>query len=747
MPLTNLPNLLIVDDSKQNLLILTSVLKEIQVNLIQALSGSEALEKTQGIELALAIIDVQMPEMSGHELAIKINKERSGTKVPIIFLTASFFDKKDVFTGYDSGAVDYIYKPVDNHILLSKINIFLDLFNQKQTIIQNIARRIQAEEKLKQLNEELEDRVIKRTRELSELNTAIKQIHKNYETFFNSIDDFLLVLNEDAKIIHTNTIVINRLGYTSEELIGKSVLMLHPPKRRVEAGKILGEILSGNKRTCPVPFITQSGVQIPVETRVTRGIWDDKPVIFYVTKDISKIKFSEEKFSKVFHINPSACGLTNLNDNKYIEINEAFQALLGFTKEEVIGKTVIDLGIITTEIRNAIFKKADSNGCVVNAEADLKAKNGDIKHVIISTENIKVQDKDYRFTVVHDITERKRVEKALQEKEAIFTKAQQIAHIGSWELDNATHKLKSSDETFRIFGYKPRSVKPSMHLFFRSIHPEDMEGMLKSISAAWNSRVPFSEDHRIILPNGQISYVHAQAEILFNNDGVPEKWMGTIQDVTEKKQIQKNIVKAIIQTEEKERAFFSKELHDGLAPLLSIVKLYLQCSERAKTKSARIDIIQKAEKILEEALTTAKEISNKLSPHLLANYGLDSAIKSFADQLEKTTKIKIAIQSNVNRRFDLGIESTIYRALIECITNTLKHSMANNITIILDDSDSQLNIQYRDDGIGYDFTETLYLHKGLGLNNLQHRIQTIGGKINLHSKPGHGVDYQITVYV
>ena len=132
-----LPNLLIVDDTEENLFVLESVIKKINVNLIKAISGFEALEITHGIELALAIIDVRMPGMNGYELALKMNEERPDNKVPVIFLTANHINEIEVFKGYDTGAVDYISKPVHNHVLLSKISVFLDLFNQKQTIIED----------------------------------------------------------------------------------------------------------------------------------------------------------------------------------------------------------------------------------------------------------------------------------------------------------------------------------------------------------------------------------------------------------------------------------------------------------------------------------------------------------------------------------------------------------------------------------------------------------------------------------
>jgi PAS domain S-box-containing protein len=246
---------------------------------------------------------------------------------------------------------------------------------------------------------------------------ALKQIRQNYETFFNTIDEFLFVLDEQGKIISINTTVTDRLGYAREELLGQSVLMVHPPERRDEAVRIIGEMLSGVTEFCPIPIITKSGVQIPVETRVSHGFWDGKPVVFGVTKDISKIKLSEDKFSKLFHISPSACGLSDLDNHEYIEVNETFCTLLGFDKDEVIGKTPVNLGIIKPETLHAIFLKADSNGKVTNAETDLIAKNGDVKHVLLSSEIIHIQDKKNRYVVVHDITERTQAEERLSESE------------------------------------------------------------------------------------------------------------------------------------------------------------------------------------------------------------------------------------------------------------------------------------------------------------------------------------------
>lgn len=132
-----LPNILIVDDIPSNLTFLKIVLKGVDANLIEAGSGTEALEKIEGVLLSLAILDVQMAGMNGYELAIKINETRLTNSVPIIFLTAAFPNNEQILTGYDSGAVDYIIKPLNRKVLTSKVNIFLQLFLQKQMIVES----------------------------------------------------------------------------------------------------------------------------------------------------------------------------------------------------------------------------------------------------------------------------------------------------------------------------------------------------------------------------------------------------------------------------------------------------------------------------------------------------------------------------------------------------------------------------------------------------------------------------------
>lgn len=199
------PNLLIVDDVKINLSLLEAMVKKTDVNLIKASSGFEALEKADGLDLALAIIDVRMPGMGGYELAVRLNEKRIGDKVPVIFLTATSVDELEIFGGYDSGAVDYLIRPFKPKILISKVNVFIDLYRQKQLIIENACLLKEAAERLSVLNE------------------ALKRSEEKYRSYIDNAPDGVFVVDESGKCLEVNDAACAITGYSKEELIKMSV--------------------------------------------------------------------------------------------------------------------------------------------------------------------------------------------------------------------------------------------------------------------------------------------------------------------------------------------------------------------------------------------------------------------------------------------------------------------------------------------------------------------------------------------
>ena len=148
-------NILIVDDKPANLLALRKILARPGVNIIEASSGNDALALLLEHDVALVLLDVQMPDMDGFETAELMRGNEETKHIPIIFVTAISKEQKYVFKGYDKGAVDYLFKPLDPDILLSKVNIFLELHRQKEDLKKTNAELKKANEKILEQQEAL----------------------------------------------------------------------------------------------------------------------------------------------------------------------------------------------------------------------------------------------------------------------------------------------------------------------------------------------------------------------------------------------------------------------------------------------------------------------------------------------------------------------------------------------------------------------------------------------------------------
>ncbi len=322
------------------------------------------------------------------------------------------------------------------------------------------------------------------------------QTRRNYEAFFNTINEFLFVLDEQGCILHTNETVTRRLGYTREELIGQSVLMVHPPELRDEAGCTVQEMLAGTKDFCPVPLIAKGGQLIPVETRVTNGEWNGGPVLFGVSTDVSKLKLSEEKFSLAFHSNANPMVISAIKDGEFIEVNEAFIKMLGFSRDEVIGKHTSDLGLfIQPDDRSNALRILEEMGTVRDLEIQIRAKDGSIHYGLFSGDRISIGEVSCLLTTLVDITARKHAE-----AEIVLTN-KKIALLTSLTRHDTIDKLTG------ILGYldmlKNELNDPTLDEYFQTMatSAEQISAMIRSTNEYEEIGVapPFWQDCRTLV--------------------------------------------------------------------------------------------------------------------------------------------------------------------------------------------------------------------------------------------------------
>lgn len=219
-----------------------------------------------------------------------------------------------------------------------------------------------------------------------------------------------------------------------------------------------------------------------------------------------------------------------------------------------------------------------------------------------------------------------------------------------------------------------------------------------------------------------------------------------VRDITHIKKLENELVTATIRTEENERARFAKELHDGVGPVLSTIKLYFQWLAETEEPEQRKVIIEKGNQNILEAINALKEVSNNLSPHILTNYGLVEGLAQFIRRINDTKAIQIKFKNNVSNRFDKEIETTLYRVITELVNNTLKHADATKINIALTQEERLLSVRFKDNGKGFSLKEINSNDAGLGLSNIRNRIQNLGGFLDIKSEPGKGTKTIIKIH-
>lgn len=180
--------ILLVDDNRNNLVALESILESRDILLYSVTSGSQALELILEHEFALVLLDVQMPDMDGFETAELMRGSERSKHIPIIFITAISKEQKYVFQGYKAGAVDYLFKPIEPEILKSKVDVFLDLYRQKRIIRQ---QSIDLAQKINELNNALN--------ELQKKEILLKEKSNDLEKSNKELRDFAFIVSHDLK--------------------------------------------------------------------------------------------------------------------------------------------------------------------------------------------------------------------------------------------------------------------------------------------------------------------------------------------------------------------------------------------------------------------------------------------------------------------------------------------------------------------------------------------------------------------
>src|SRR5690242_19400438 len=207
--------------------------------------------------------------------------------------------------------------------------------------------------------------------------------------------------------------------------------------------------------------------------------------------------------------------------------------------------------------------------------------------------------------------------------------------------------------------------------------------------------------------------------------------------------LQKERILAEIVMQENERKRIANDLHDSLGPLLSTVKLNINSINVVDDEEK--EIIEKAGKHLDTIITTIRQISNNLLPNNLDRKGLEEALTVFTFQMTSKKGLHIEIQTDDKFSLEKNKQIHVFRIMQEIIHNTLKHAHAKHLKIALNSEEDYLLVQTKDDGAGFNLARSKVDTMGFGLKSIESRVEILGVKVNIETRPGFGTTYFIQI--
>lgn len=380
-----------------------------------------------------------------------------------------------------------------------------------------------------------------------------------FASLVNSSGDAIISKDLEGIITSWNRGAQVLFGYTASEAIGENIMILVPPELRGEEASILTKIKNGElvesfetrriRKDGTIAYITITASPIRSADGQIVGASNISRDIGERLDNERKLKSERSMLRTLIDNIPDYIYVKDTNSHHIIN-NKAMVGLIGAASElETLGKS--SMHFFGENVASAYLEEDKeilrSGRAMINFEESTITKNGEQKYLL--TTKVPLTDEQGRVVgivgISRDITHQKETELDLRTSKYFLERAQQVANIGHWTLHAgpaAGSKLTMSNEACRIFEIEPSSFDGRLQSFLSYVHPEDLHKVNKAMSSALVNQIAYSMDHRIVLKNGVEKWVHVQTEVTTTDDRNVPMLLGILQDITERKKTEYEIL-------------------------------------------------------------------------------------------------------------------------------------------------------------------------------------------------------------
>lgn len=586
-----------------------------------------------------------------------------------------------------------------------------------------------------------------------EMLQAIRESEDRYRDLVEHSSDLLCTHDTQGILLSVNEPPLHILGYSREEMIGRPLREFVSPEARASCDAYLAQIQRDGFSKGILPVVTRSGeIRLWEYKNSLRSDGVSSPVVRGLAHDVteqkraeSALRRSEEKFAKAFRSSPMEMVITTLAEGRFLEVNEAFERNTGYSRAEVLGRTAIELGMwLDPGSRSNVVADVAKHGRILNREIQIRAKSGAVGTKLYSAELIQIGKDRCLLAVSEDTTKRKRIEENLLRSEAFLAQGQRLTQTGSWTWNPSTGQVHWSRETYRIFDIDPNVERPSLDTVRRRLHQDDRLLFEQTLEHLQQEQQDGQGDFRLVVSSGATKHVHWVARPVFDAGGNLIEFVGTVMDVTERKNTEDELQRLsgqLLRLHDDERRGISRDLHDVTGQGLVALEATLGQLHEHVPKSRRA-----ARKLLSDAMCLAKDcllqirtLSYVLYPPMLEQSGLEDAIRHFRDGFVQRTGIRVSFDISAGfERLARDTELAIFRVIQESLANIHRHSGSPHAEILLHRQSGIAVLEVRDHGSGIrnekrDNKTTSPFPMGVGIASMHQRVNQVGGRLEIRS--------------
>lgn len=601
---------------------------------------------------------------------------------------------------------------------------------------------------------------------LKQAQEALRSERDFAEGLIETAQAIILLLDVEGRIVRFNPYMEEISGYSLEEVKGKNWFTTFLPERDrhcirdVFARSLKGIQTRGNTN----PIVAKDGREREIEWHdtVLKDDQGEPAALLCIGHDVTErrkaeeaLRAGEERYRTIVETTTEGIWMLN-NEHRTLYVNTRMAAMLGYEIEEMIGcdpRSLVDPSR-QSELEMHLAKRRE--GIREKYEICYRRKDGSLFWGLFSATPL-FDDGQYKgtFAMIADVTQRKEAEEAVKAEHEFRKSIENSILSGIVAVDLDGRQIYVNPAFCKMVGWDQDELiglKPP----FPYWPPEEAVPLAQSLDAVLKGK-PYTLERRFRRRNGEIFEALVLPSPLRDSNGNLTGYLASIGDITERKRLERTLQDSgerlkylsseLLRSQEEERRRIALELHDSISSSLYGIKLSVESTLREIEQDTRLsEPLKRAVSMIQGTGEELRRIIGELRPSVLDDLGVLAAVSWLCRQFS-------AVHSGIRIEKELSIDendipkdhkTVVFRIVQEALHNIAKHSRAESINVALRKRDDVLELEIRDNGIGFELDSALADKKGLGLTSMTERAKLSGGEFFIETAPGLGATLRAT---